>query len=147
MCQSFSNIHVVRFANQRTCNEWKNKERNHFCHFSLLNSFLKGDFTCTSNSIKFSVSVWGFSIPFLSSFFCTTICIRLSVFFWVYLYPLGRACLQMKLECTRGMFSFHWTTDFYNSPWKHMVNLYTTVAWCKLENYKIKVLIHLAREN
>ena len=78
--------------------------------------------------------------PYPFPFFFTSICIRLSVFFWVYLYPLGRACLQMKLECTRGMFSFHWTTDFYNSPWKHMVNLYTTVAWCKLENGKTRVL-------
>ena len=32
----------------------------------------------------------------------------------------------MKLECTRGMFSFHWTADFYNSSWNHMVNLYTS---------------------
>ena len=66
--------------------------------------------------------------------------------FWVYLYPLGRACLQMKLECTRGMFSFHWTTDFYNSLWKHMVNLYTTVG-CKLENDKTRFfLFFFARE-
>ena len=90
--------------------------------FFPLNSYLKGDFTCTSNSIRFSVSVWGSSIPFLSS---SLLFVFVWVCFWVYLYPLGRACLQMKLECTRGMFSFHWTTDFYNSPWKHMVNLYT----------------------